>query len=237
MSNFVLLLPYLRNAQLCLTTQPPQIMNRTLRLLVAVAFVCVQTEGIAQHWYSGARIEYHHRLDSPTLTYFDPPNVSTAGERVTNKANVGVYEYSTHYLNRDFTFMQEIGYCLHSTTFQFGTAKSTFTQKLLDARLLIGKSTENHIFNLHIGPGFTFVIHDGIFQHEPADKTKFIWLGLTAGGQIRINRAVLSARYNYCFNRGDTQLVRNGSSDYYTFKYRRNYLSLGFAIILKSSDD
>jgi hypothetical protein len=209
-------------------------MKKAIRLLTCVAvFVCVLSEGKAQT-YGGARLEYHKRLDKPTLTFVDlQAGTQNVGVFKQEKMNAAVYEYSTTRLKKNFTFSQEVGFGVHISNFNFENGdKRSFNQRLLDFKFTLGKITNRNIFGVHAGPIMTILIHGSVGGYDEAKSTKTFWFGYTAGAQLRINKAILTCRYNYYFTKADTRYVKGGYNSYYELINRRSYLSLGMAIVL-----
>ncbi|MGL5891511.1 MAG: hypothetical protein ACRC3B_16595 [Bacteroidia bacterium] len=209
-------------------------MKKAIRLLACVAvFVCVLSEGKAQT-YGGARLEYHKRLDKPTLTFIDPQaGTQSVGTFRQEKMNVGVFEYTTTRLKKNFTFQQELGYTLHISTFDYdGGDKRSFNQRMFDFRMLLGKVTNRNILGVQAGPAMTILIHGSTGGYEEVKSTKTFWFGYAAGVHLRINKAMFTCRYNYYFTKGDTKYVKYGTDSFYQLVNRRSYLALGMAIVL-----
>ncbi len=209
-------------------------MKKAIRLLACVAvFVSMLSEGKAQT-YGGARLEYHKRLDKPTLTFVDlQAGTQYVGVFKQEKLNAGIYEYTTTRLKNNFTFNQEIGFAAHLSTFNYANGdKRSFNQRLLDCKLTLGKITHRNIFGVHAGPIMTILIHGAVSGYNEAKSTKTFWFGYTAGAQLRINKAILTCRYNYYFTKADTRYVKGGYTSYYELMNRRSYLSLGVALVL-----
>jgi hypothetical protein len=209
-------------------------MKKAIRFFACVAVcVCVLSEGKAQT-YGGARLEYHKRLDKPTLTFIDPQaGTQDVGTFRQEKMNVGIFEYSTTRLKKNFTFNQEMGYTLHISTFDYVNGdKRSFNQRMFDFRMLLGKVTNRNILGVHAGPTMTILIHGGTGGYNEVKSTKTFWFGYAAGVQLRINKAFFVCRYNYYFTKGDTKYTGYGTDTYYQLVNRRSYLSLGLAVVL-----
>jgi hypothetical protein len=209
-------------------------MKKAIRFLACVAVcVCVLSEGKAQT-YGGARLEYHKRLDKPTLTFIDlQAGTQDVGTFRQEKMNAGIFEYSTTRLKKNFTFNQEMGYTVHISTFDYANGdKRGFNQQLFDFRMLLGKVTNRNILGVHAGPTMSILIHGGTGGYNEVKSTKTFWFGYAAGAQLRINKAFFVCRYNYYFTKGDTKYTGYGTDTYYQLVNRRSYLSLGVALVL-----
>ncbi|MCU0434870.1 MAG: hypothetical protein MUC87_15550 [Bacteroidia bacterium] len=210
-------------------------MKKAIRLLVCFAVVCQFTEGIAQT-YSGARVEFHRRLDNPVLTFIDPVNGSETGTFVRAKMfskdfNAGVSEFTTVRFTNGFTLTGELGVAVNKTGFQFKNYYADFSQLMFDFRFLPGIADKRNIVSFQAGPTVCILNHTGLSGYSEKEDTRWLWFGSVAGVHLRINKAMFVARYNMYFTKGDIDFV-NGGNSYFRLQNRRSSFSLGISVIL-----
>ncbi|MCA6363795.1 MAG: hypothetical protein IM638_12215 [Bacteroidetes bacterium] len=210
-------------------------MKTAIRLAVCLAVVCLFTEGKAQT-YSGARLDFHRRLDNPVLTFYDAANGSETGTFIRPKMfskqlNVGVSEFTTLRFSNGFTLSSELGVAYNKTAFQFNSYDADFSQLMFDFRLVPGIADKRNIISVQAGPTMCIINHTGLSGYSEKDGTRWLWFGGVAGVHLRVNKAMFVARYNMYFTKGDIDFVSTSAS-YFRLQNRRSSFSLGVSVIL-----